>query len=199
MAKKNTAAAEAPKGIPGVKGSRANKPAPVTQIKQSKSPQQIAKEVEEAKAAKAAKKAEKTEKTDKTVARSEFAPTAKITLLVPLEQIIAKRRGNPAILYSHLTDGMTVQEFMDIIRPLKGTLAEVRKALHHKEISVEGIDATQYEVIHGTACTPCGPTGSAKPEVKPRGPKAEATDEEAEGDEEGDEDEEDEEGDEDEE
>lgn len=154
------------KGIPGVPKSKAK---PV-EVKASKSPQQLAKEVEEAKAAKAAKKAEKAEKKD-AVARSEFAPTAKITLLVPLEQIIAKRRGNPAVLYGHLKDGMTVQEFMDIIRPLKGTLAEVRKALHHKEIAVEGIDATQYEVIHGTACTPCGPAGSAKPEVKPRVPK----------------------------
>lgn len=169
MAKAPKATAEAPKGIPGVKGSKANKP---VEVKTSKSPQQLAKEIEDAKAAKAAKKAEKAEKADKgAIARSEFSPTAKITLLVPLEQIIAKRRGNPAVLYGHLEDGMTVQDFMDKIRPLKGTLAEIRKALHHKEISVEGIDSAQYEVIHGTACTPCGPAGSPKPEVKARAPK----------------------------
>lgn len=80
----------------------------------------------------------------------EFAATAKITLLVDKATIVAACKGNPAKLYDLLQDGETVAEYMARIRPLKGTLCELRKGLHKGWLTVEGIDPAAYATVHGT-------------------------------------------------
>lgn len=80
----------------------------------------------------------------------EFAATAKINLLVPVPQIQASCKGNPAKLYGLLTDGMTVGDYMAQIRPLKGTLCEIRKGLHKGWLTVDGVDPAAYATVHGT-------------------------------------------------
>lgn len=80
----------------------------------------------------------------------EFAATAKITLLVDKATVIGSCKGNPAKLYDLLEDGETVESYMAKIRPLKGTLCELRKGLHKKWLTVEGVDPAAYEKVHGT-------------------------------------------------